>query len=131
MRLAALIAALLLLPPPAARPTLDAEDRAAFLAWFTLLADAQFYRPTTDVVDCAALVRHAAREALREHTPEWLRRIAAQTKANVIVDREAIDDPNQLFRQEAGGFERLDRIFDHQLQGTLDTFNEAIWTTVA
>jgi uncharacterized protein YfaT (DUF1175 family) len=77
MRLAALLTALLLLPaaaPP--RPALDAQDRAAFVAWFTLLADAQFYRPTPDVTDCAGLVRHAAREALREHTADWLRRIA-------------------------------------------------------
>ena len=77
MRVAALLTMLALLTgtsPP--RPTLDAQDRAAFTAWFTLLADAQFYRPTPDVIDCAALVRHAAREALREHTPEWQRRIA-------------------------------------------------------
>jgi uncharacterized protein YfaT (DUF1175 family) len=52
----------------------DASDRAAFTAWFLVLADAQFYRPTRDVTDCAALVRHAAREALRPHTPDWLRR---------------------------------------------------------
>ncbi len=77
MRLAALLTALLLVAPASpARPTLDAQDRAAFLAWFTLLADAQFYRPTPDVTDCAALIRHAAREALREHTPEWQRRLA-------------------------------------------------------
>jgi uncharacterized protein YfaT (DUF1175 family) len=77
MRLAALLTALLLVAPAATRrPTLDAQDRAAFLAWFTLLADAQFYRATPDVIDCAALVRHAAREALRNHTPEWQRRIA-------------------------------------------------------
>jgi uncharacterized protein YfaT (DUF1175 family) len=59
----------------AQRPVLDAQDRAAFTAWFTLLSDAQFYRPTPDVTDCAGLIRHAAREALREHTPEWLRRL--------------------------------------------------------
>lgn len=77
MRVAALLTALFLLAPASpTRPSLDAQDRAAFLAWFTLLADAQFYRPTPDVIDCAALVRHAAREALREHTPEWQRRIA-------------------------------------------------------
>ena len=39
-----------------------------------LLADAQFERQTEDVNDCAALVRHAVREALRTHTPEWVRR---------------------------------------------------------
>jgi uncharacterized protein YfaT (DUF1175 family) len=52
----------------------DEADRAAFRAWFVLLADAQFERPTDDVRDCAALVRHAVREALRAHTPEWVRR---------------------------------------------------------
>ena len=77
MRLAALLTALFLLAPAASsRPRLDAQDRAAFLAWFTLLADSQFYRTTPDVTDCAALVRHAAREALRDHSPEWQRRIA-------------------------------------------------------
>ena len=52
----------------------DEADRAAFRAWFVLLADAQFERQTGDVNDCAALVRHAVREALRAHTPEWVRR---------------------------------------------------------
>lgn len=76
MRVATLLAALVVFALPPSRPAFDADDRAAFLAWFTLLADAQFYRPTRDVTDCAALVRHAAREALREHTPEWQRRLA-------------------------------------------------------
>ena len=52
----------------------DESDRAAFRAWYVLLADAQFERKTADVNDCAALVRHAIREALRAHTPEWVRR---------------------------------------------------------
>lgn len=54
----------------------DEADREAFRSWFTFLADAQFYRGTPDVIDCAGLVRHAVREALRAHTPEW-RRTAA------------------------------------------------------
>jgi uncharacterized protein YfaT (DUF1175 family) len=54
----------------------DASDAAALRAWFVLLADAQFYRTTSDVTDCAALVRHALREALRPHTPEWRRTMA-------------------------------------------------------
>src|SRR3954471_2000876 len=52
----------------------DESDRAAFRSWFVLLADAQFERPTADVQDCAGLIRHAVREALRPHTPEWVRR---------------------------------------------------------
>jgi uncharacterized protein YfaT (DUF1175 family) len=60
---------------PAAQVRLaDESDRAAFRAWFVLLADAQFERRTDDVTDCAALVRHAVREALRSHSPEWVRR---------------------------------------------------------
>ncbi len=55
---------------------LDESDRASFRAWFVFLADAQFYRPTADVTDCAGLVRHAVREALRAHTPEWIRQAA-------------------------------------------------------
>lgn len=54
----------------------DASDRSAFRAWFVLLADAQFEQPAPEVVDCAALVRYAFREALRPHTAEWARRVA-------------------------------------------------------
>ena len=52
----------------------DDGDRAAFRSWFTFLAEAQFERPTSDVIDCASLVRHAYREALRPHTPAWYQR---------------------------------------------------------
>ncbi len=54
----------------------DESDRAAFRSWFVLLADMQFERRATDVVDCAALVRFAVREALRAHTPDWARRVS-------------------------------------------------------
>jgi hypothetical protein len=54
----------------------DESDRAAFREWFVFLVDAQFYRPTPEVTDCAALVRYAFREALRAHTPEWRRQAA-------------------------------------------------------
>ena len=66
----------------------DESDREAFRAWFTFLADAQFYRPTADVSDCAGLVRHAAREALKAHTPEW-HRLAALPAAAPFPDVRA------------------------------------------
>lgn len=62
---------------------------------------------------------------------QWLNKIAAQTKANLIVDRDALDDPNQLFRREGGGFQRLNRIFDGQLETVLAEFNESLWETAA
>jgi len=62
---------------PAAQVRLaDDTDRAAFRAWFVWLADAQFERPAPEITDCAALVRFAMREALRAHTPEWVRTVS-------------------------------------------------------
>lgn len=61
----------------------------------------------------------------------WLKRIAAQTKANLLVDREALDDPDLLFRREGGGFNRLDKLFNGQLQPVLDAFNDALWSPPA
>lgn len=84
----------------------DASDRAALRAWFVLLADAQFYRSTPDVTDCAALVRHALREAFRPHTPEWLRQAALptmQVHADVRVKPPLVDGGGLgLFRVSSG-----------------------------
>ena len=82
----------------------DESDRAAFRAWFVLLADAQFERQTEDVKDCAALVRHAVREALRTHTPEWVRRSGlpfAPQFADVRSAPRAAADGLPLFRVSA------------------------------
>lgn len=56
--------------------TLDTEhDRRSFRRWFTFLAEAMYYRPPgvlpREVSDCAALLRFAYREALREHSGTW------------------------------------------------------------
>ena len=70
------LAALSYAPARAQVRLADDGDRSAFRAWFALLADAQFERPAAEITDCAALVRFAVREALRPHTPEWVRRVA-------------------------------------------------------
>jgi uncharacterized protein YfaT (DUF1175 family) len=77
MRVLPVLLIVLALPPIAAAQVrlADETDRAAFRAWFTLLADSQFEHPAAEVTDCAALVRFAFREALRAHTPEWRRRL--------------------------------------------------------
>ena len=82
----------------------DESDRAAFRAWFTFIADAQFYAPSTEVTDCAALVRHAYREALRAHSPEWVRRAAlplAPAYPDVRHPPRAGQDAWRLFRVSA------------------------------
>jgi type I restriction enzyme, R subunit len=62
---------------------------------------------------------------------QWLQRIAAQTKANTLVDRDAFDDPDLIFKREGGGFSRLNRVFNGELQQVLDAFNDALWTPAA
>jgi uncharacterized protein YfaT (DUF1175 family) len=51
----------------------DPSDREAFLGWFTFLAEAQYFAKQLppDVIDCAALIRFAFRESLREHDGNW------------------------------------------------------------
>jgi uncharacterized protein YfaT (DUF1175 family) len=82
----------------------DETDRSAFRAWFAYLADAQYYRPTRDVTDCAALVRHAVREALKPHTPEWHRLSGLPVTApfpDVRTRPEGRPDGWPLFRTDA------------------------------
>lgn len=55
------------------------SSRAGFQQWFSFLAESQFYvaplsRPR-EIVDCAALVRFAYREALRTHDATWAARV--------------------------------------------------------
>ena len=59
---------------------------------------------------------------------DLLGRIAAQTRANVLVDRSAIDDPDLIFTREGGGFTRPDKVFSGRLQPVLEAFNGALWT---
>lgn len=62
---------------------------------------------------------------------DWLKKIAAQTKANTLVDRDALDDPDLLFKTQGGGFQRLDKIFDGRLLQTLEAFNDSLWAQPA
>ena len=62
---------------------------------------------------------------------DWLKRIGAQTKANQLVDRDALDDPDLVFSREGGGFNRLDKIFNGELQQVLEAFNDSLWQPTA
>lgn len=75
----------------------------------------------------AALQRLLVAQTWTTPQREWLKKIAKQTAANTLVDREALDDPDLIFRREGGGFIRLDKLFGGRLAETLATFNELIW----
>lgn len=86
--------------------------------------------PYSERVD-HALQRLLASQPWTAPQRDWLKRIAAQTKANLLVDREAIDDPDLVFRREGGGFTRLDKIFNGELQQVLEAFNDSLWLPAA
>src|SRR5271165_6494793 len=90
----------------------DPADRAAFRRWFTLLAESQYYRGNdlpAEVDDCAALLRFAYREALREHDATWAHGIAMPVPASAD-DIQQYQYPYtplaaSLFRVRSGSFE--------------------------
>src|SRR5208283_1236017 len=64
----------------------DPADRASFRRWFTLLAESQYYRGKdlpAEIDDCAALLRFAYREALREHNTAWAHAMSLPAPAAV------------------------------------------------
>jgi type I restriction enzyme, R subunit len=60
-------------------------------------------------------------------TPQrkWLERIGKQLKVEIVVDRQSLDEG--AFKEQAGGFERLDKQFDGRLDELLGDLREAIW----
>lgn len=53
----------------------DDSDQQSFRRWFAFLAEVQYFRHAgerpAEIVDCAALLRYAYREALRRHDGPW------------------------------------------------------------
>jgi uncharacterized protein YfaT (DUF1175 family) len=111
--LAALVASLVAPSVIAQVRLADEADRAAFREWFVLLADAAYYKPVAEVTDCAGLIRYAAREALRPHTAEWLRRTGLPlTPAIAEIRERPVAGLNPRLHKPAPGHVALFRIAD-------------------
>jgi uncharacterized protein YfaT (DUF1175 family) len=95
---------------------LDDRDESSFRRWFTFLAEAQYFqqppaRPA-EIVDCAALIRYAYREALRAHTGNW----AAEARLPLVQPFESVQRyqypftplGSTLFRVREGSFRPSD-----------------------
>ncbi|MBX9569847.1 MAG: type I restriction-modification system endonuclease [Candidatus Obscuribacterales bacterium] len=108
------------------REKTNQEIAAGIIGYIRQAALGDPLRPWTERVDNALRKLLSARSWT---TPQrqWLEKIASQTKVNLIVDREIIDNPDQLFKREAGGFNALNRKFDGNLEEVLHEFNELIW----
>ena len=89
------------------------DDRAAFTAWFTAIAEAQFHRLDDEWAnihrDCAGLVRYAFREALKPHNESWWTR-RAWPPAGAVADVHDLHYPrlpivgDLPFRARSGPF---------------------------
>lgn len=87
-----------------------AQDRQAFRAWFTAIAENQADLPPAqlapEINDCAALLRFAYREALHAHDESWLSSHALQSSAPSIRQYAYPQTPlgANLFRVRPGPF---------------------------
>jgi uncharacterized protein YfaT (DUF1175 family) len=89
------------------------QDRHAFRAWFTAIAEHQADQPAqlpTEINDCAALLRYAYREALHAHDEAWLISHALQSAAPSIRQYAYPQTPlgANLFRVRPGPFQPAD-----------------------
>ena len=94
----------------------SAADREAFRRWFTFLSEMHFFRSPSrlprEINDCAALVRFAYREALRDHDGTW----ASGLGLDDVPASPAIEQYNyprtplvaSLFRVKPGPFHAAD-----------------------
>ena len=116
------------------RETTNQDIAARIVGYIRQAAIGDALVPYAERVDRALqhlLAHPPAGKAWTTPQRDWLKKLAAQTKANTLVDRDALDDPDLLFKTQGGGFQRLDKIFGGQLLQTLDAFNHSIWAQPA
>ncbi len=73
----------------------------------------------------SALTKILSSRSWTDPQRKWLQRIGKQLTANVVVDKTALDSGE--FKKQAGGFTRLNKVFDGQLEEILADINEALW----
>lgn len=101
------------------------EDIAASIIGFirqAALGDALI--PYNDRVD-RALKKILASQNWNPPQRKWLERIGKQLKVEVIVDRESLDSGE--FKGQGGGFDRLNKLFNGQLETILGEIRDRLW----
>jgi len=108
------------------RETTNQEMAASIMGWIRRAALGDPLMPYEQRVE-TALQRILASRSWSKPQRDWLQRIANQTKAITIVDRDALDDDALLFRREGGGWPRLNKLFGGELDGVLQQFQREVW----
>jgi uncharacterized protein YfaT (DUF1175 family) len=94
----------------------DPDDRSSFRRWFAFLAETQFFeapeRRPAEIVDCAALIRYAYREALHAHDGDWATAAHLPVAPGIpsVIKYQYPFTPlgAGLFRVKPGGFQPAD-----------------------
>jgi type I restriction enzyme R subunit len=69
--------------------------------------------------------RILARQSWTDVQRRWLKRIGQQLEKELVIDREALD--REQFREQGGGFDRLNRVFDGYLPEVIGDLQDALW----
>lgn len=107
----------------ALRDTTNVEIAANIIGFIRQRALGCPLTPYAERVD-RALQKILAKRAWTQPQTKWLQTIAKQMKRETVVDREALD--RGQFRSD-GGFQRLNKIFEGQMEAILGDLQEAAW----
>lgn len=111
----------------AIRETTNKDVAASIIGYILHVACGQPLIAHKDRVK-AAMDQVLASRRWTEPQRKWLERIGKQLEQETIVDRESLDAGQ--FRQ-AGGFQRLNKVFQGELDQILKTIADAMWQTAA
>jgi type I restriction enzyme R subunit len=104
------------------------EDIAASIVGFIRQAALGDALTPMDTLVENAMKRILARPGWTDVQRRWLRRIGDQLTREVVVDRASLDE--EPFRAD-GGFNRLNKIFEGQLETVLGDISEELWKKTA
>jgi type I restriction enzyme R subunit len=99
------------------------EIAAGILGYIRQAALGDALIPFVERVD-RAIATLEAKHAFTPVQKQWLAKLAKQLKSNFVLDRETLDTGAL---QKDGGFKRIDKIFDGELDTLLAEFNETLW----
>jgi type I restriction enzyme R subunit len=104
------------------------EDIAASIIGFVRRAALGDQLTPFDVRVKSAMQRILAKHSWTEVQRKWLKRIEEQILRELVVDRAALDE--EPFSKD-GGFQRLNKVFNGQLEAVLGEINEELWQQAA
>lgn len=105
------------------RETKNEDIAATIIGYIRQLALGSPLVPYEQRVD-RAVQRVKAAHPFKEPQRQWLDRIAAQMKLETVVDRSSLD--SGVFETH-GGFARLNKVFDSQLESLLGELADEVW----